>query len=144
MRLSLWLSVDLYLTKQLHVTWNIHTKREPRLGKGSILFRKTNNNSNNKETLSSGIVLRIGLEFSRSRDSDSPTNLSMAKPVADRNAVCILIITISLKGQAVNNQVPYSHLYIASFDFPSRLQFTEFNCDVFITFRHKYPSKWCQ
>ena len=108
MRLSLWLSVDLYLTKQLHVTWNtgffaflyvdIHTTREPRLGKGSILFRKTNNNSNNKETLSSGIVLRIGLEFSRSRDSDSPTNLSMAKPVADRNAACILIITISLKG----------------------------------------------
>ena len=102
MRLSLWLSVDLYLTKQLHVTWNIHTKREPRLGKGSILFRKTNNNSNNKETLSSGIVLRIGLEFSHSRDSDSPTNLSMAKPVADRNAACILIITIK-GGQAVNN-----------------------------------------
>ena len=104
MRLSLWLSVDLYLTKQLHVTWNtgffaflyvdIHTTREPRLGKGSILFRKTNNNSNNKETLNSGIVLRIGLEFSRSRDSDSPTNLSMAKPVADRHAACILIITI--------------------------------------------------
>ena len=96
--LALGVSVDLYLTKQLHVTWIIHTKREPRLGKGSILFRKTNNNSNNKETLNSGIVLRIGLEFSRSRDSDSPTNLSMAKPVADRNAACILIITISFKG----------------------------------------------
>ena len=61
-------------------------------------FEKQATTATLKETLSSGIVLRIGLEFSRSRDSDSPTNLSMAKPVADRNAACILIITISLKG----------------------------------------------
>ena len=42
----------MYVTSKLH---------------GILAFRQTNNNINNKETLSSGIVLRIGPEFFRSR-----------------------------------------------------------------------------
>ena len=50
----------------------IETTRKYRLGKGSILFRKTNNNSNNKETLSSGIVLSESGPSSLVLETDSP------------------------------------------------------------------------
>ena len=69
---------------------DIQTTRNPRLGKGNIVFRQTNNNINNKETLSSGIVLRIGPELSRSRHmtlTALPTypNLSQIKRHVDFN-----------------------------------------------------------
>ena len=69
---------------------DIQTTRNPRLGNGNIVFRQTNNNINNKETLSSGIVLRIGPELSRSRHmtlTALPTypNLSQIKRHVDFN-----------------------------------------------------------
>ena len=69
---------------------------------------------------------------------------SSQKPhkVLKRETLICLLLPIHLIIPQCDLIVLLSYLYTASFDFPSRLECTELDCDVFFAVRHEHPRAW--
>ena len=70
---------------------------------------------------------------------------SLQKPhkVLKRETLICLLLPMHLIIPQCDLIVLLSYLYTASFDFPSRLEGTELDCDVFFAVRHEHPrTRW--
>ena len=70
---------------------------------------------------------------------------SLQKPhkVLKRESLICLLLPMHLIIPQCDLIVLLSYLYTASFDFPSRLECTELDCDVFFAVRHEHPrTRW--